>query len=178
MVRPRDVCVSAQSELGIPTVGIYSKEDHLCPHRYKADESYLVCVCLRTRMRVSSALAVHSTLTCKLLTAARLVGNCQRSLTGSLRSQCGHINSLTCVVVGILIEALNRTSTNERVCLAAPPPLPPSCTGWQGVHPSGCVPQLRGHHSPGQGEGRGSHPPWVCVGVPSRTLAGGVVTFL
>jgi hypothetical protein len=32
----------AQSELGIPTVGIYSKEDHLCPHRYKADESYLV----------------------------------------------------------------------------------------------------------------------------------------
>ena len=34
----------AGSELNIRTVGVYSKEDHLSPHRYKADESYLVRV--------------------------------------------------------------------------------------------------------------------------------------
>ncbi len=99
MVRPRDVCVSAQSELGIPTVGIYSKEDHLCPHRYKADESYLVCAC----MRVSPALAVHSTLACKL--AHRSTGGGQLST---------------------VLDWILRTHKHPKlVCLAAPPP-PPS----------------------------------------------------
>jgi pyruvate carboxylase len=39
----------AGSELDIRTVGVYSKEDHLSPHRYKADESYLVRVCVCRR---------------------------------------------------------------------------------------------------------------------------------
>lgn len=32
----------AATELGISTVAIYAKEDHLALHRFKADESYLV----------------------------------------------------------------------------------------------------------------------------------------
>ena len=32
----------AATELGIPTVAIYSREDRFALHRFKADESYLV----------------------------------------------------------------------------------------------------------------------------------------
>jgi hypothetical protein len=32
----------AATELNIRTTGIYAYEDRFCPHRYKADESYLV----------------------------------------------------------------------------------------------------------------------------------------
>jgi pyruvate carboxylase len=32
----------AATELGIKTVAIYANEDRFCPHRFKADEAYLL----------------------------------------------------------------------------------------------------------------------------------------
>lgn len=54
----------AAAELNIRTTGIFAYEDRFCPHRYKADESYLVCA-------PAGRVRPVSCLTCGFLRAGR-----------------------------------------------------------------------------------------------------------